>query len=473
MTENEKQLHDAAYQAVVKEGARVEADPYRQVYHRMPPVGLLNDPNGWIQWNGTYHLFFQWNPFAPDHTHKFWGHWTSEDLINWNEEPIALAPSEWFEKNGCYSGSAMELDGKLALLYTGNVKDENNQREAYQCLALSEDGKTFEKKGPLVNSQPEGYTAHFRDPKVWEENGAYYFVIGAQTESEEGQVLLYRSTDFQEWDYIGPFAGSHLNGLGAFGYMWECPDLFKLDGEDVLIVSPQGLEQQGNRFENVYQAGYFTGRADLEAPSFTHGEFRELDEGFEFYAPQTTLDEKGRRLLFGWMGVPDSDEEHQPTTSAGWIHCMTVPRVLRVENGAVVQEPAEELEALRAGEPLEMKVQLAQGAEAAVTPASEIVLETNSASEFSITIRDGLTLTYENGLLTMSRPSFKDGSIETRSTNIASIDELRLFLDSSSAEVFVDGGRTVMTARFFPEPEANIVRISGEGSVIWRSWELA
>lgn len=81
----------------------------------MPPVGLLNDPNGVIYWKGSYHVFFQWQPFQTGHGAKFWGHYTTQDVVNWKREEIALAPSDWFDKNGCYSGSAVTKDDRLYL----------------------------------------------------------------------------------------------------------------------------------------------------------------------------------------------------------------------------------------------------------------------------------------------------------------------------------------------------------------------
>lgn len=140
-------LFNAAYEQAKKNKKVIESDNNRLHFHLMPAVGLLNDPNGFIQFKGVYHVFFQWNPFETAHGAKFWGHYSSTDLINWNEEPIALAPDEWFDKNGCYSGSAVEHEGKMYLFYTGNVKEENGDRSTYQCLAISEDGIHFEKRG--------------------------------------------------------------------------------------------------------------------------------------------------------------------------------------------------------------------------------------------------------------------------------------------------------------------------------------
>src|SRR5699024_814478 len=157
---------DLALETVEKQQETVSADLYRPTYHIAPPTGLLNDPNGWIQWKGTYHLFYQWMPFKTGHGAKFWNHVTSKNLIDWKQEEMALTPSDWFDKDGCYSGSSIEHEGKLKLFYTGNVKD-NDERATYQCLAVSEDGIHFEKKGVLIEL-PEGFTTHFRDPKVWE-----------------------------------------------------------------------------------------------------------------------------------------------------------------------------------------------------------------------------------------------------------------------------------------------------------------
>src|SRR5699024_5400973 len=100
------------------------------------------------------------------------------------------------------------------------------------------------------------------------------------------------------------------------------PDLFRLDGEDVLVVCPQGREAEGDRYQNLYQAGYFTGSFDAEKGSFEHGAFDELDRGFDFYAPQTMLDDSGRRIMIGWMGMTDDREQRHPTIASNWIHAL-------------------------------------------------------------------------------------------------------------------------------------------------------
>jgi beta-fructofuranosidase len=480
MTAREQQLINAAYAEVKKHQETVESDYYRLKYHIMPPVGLLNDPNGFIQFNDTYHLFYQWNPFKTGHGAKFWGHYTSTDLIHWNHEEIALAPSEWFEKNGCYSGSAVEHDGKMLLYYTGNVKDEEGNRESYQCLAISEDGMHFDKKGPVVNLPEQGYTAHFRDPKVWEKDGKWYMVIGAQSEAEEGKVVLYRSANLTDWELLGEMTGSNSEQLDEFGYMWECPDLISLDGKDVLIVSPQGLEPEGDLYNNLYQAGYFVGRLNYENAKFSHGEFNELDRGFEFYAPQTTEDVKGRRLLFGWMGMPEENEEDHPTIEHGWIHTMTLPRELKLMNDKLYQIPVEELTELRQREVTVENAKLSQELQSfdGIDGDSLELLITSSddlAFSMEINIRNNAKVLYnaDEKKLSLERISFANGKWERRSCQLDSLSEMRIFLDTSSIEVFANGGEEVFTARIYPEKSNKKISFSGQGNILIKKWELS
>ncbi len=342
MFDRNNELKELALNEIEKHRETVNQDPYRSQFHLMPPVGLLNDPNGFIQWKGVYHVFFQWMPFKTDHGAKFWGHYTSKDLVSWELQKTALAPGDWYDKNGCYSGSAIEHEDKMLLFYTGNVKDDHGHRETYQCVAESIDGVNFDKKGVALHL-PKGYTPHFRDPKVWEHQGKWYMVIGSQNLVEEGRVVLFESIDLKNWELKGEVTESGHQQLGTFGFMWECPDLFELEGTDILLFSPQGLKPDGYLYQNVYQTGYLTGKLDYNSGKMSHGSFTELDRGFEFYAPQTTLDEKGRRLLIGWMGVPEQGEEYHPTIENKWIHQLTIPRELHLENDRLIQRPCQNL----------------------------------------------------------------------------------------------------------------------------------
>lgn len=320
--------------ALLEKKEIVNKDYWRQKYHIQGQVGLINDPNGFSQFKGKYHMFYQWNPLGTNHKNKTWAHTVSEDLIHWVEQPTALRPDTWYSKDGVYSGSGIVIDEKLYLFYTGNVKNEEGIRESYQCFAVSEDGVNFERWEPSIINQPEGYTRHIRDPKIWEKDGKYYAVLGIQSEKLEGKVVLYSSENINDWTFLGEIAGANRGPLKEFGYMWECPDYFQLKDEktgeiiDVLVASPQGLEPEGDLYNNKYQSGYFLGKLNYEKPEFEiNSKFNELDRGNDFYAPQSMEDNKGRRIMVGWMGIPE--EEDFPTVKNEWIHCLTLPREIK------------------------------------------------------------------------------------------------------------------------------------------------
>ncbi|QHS21837.1 sucrose-6-phosphate hydrolase [Virgibacillus sp. MSP4-1] len=459
--------HAEAYKHVVAD------DPYRLHYHLMPPVGLLNDPNGFIYFKGKYHIFYQWNPFETAHGAKFWGHYISEDLVHWDSAPAALAPDQWYDKNGCYSGSAVVSDGELYLFYTGNVKDEAGNRESYQCVATSQDGIHFEKKGPVIHV-PAGYTAHFRDPKVFRHENNWYMVIGAQTEAEEGLVVLYFSEDLLNWNFLGPITGSRQDQLGDFGYMWECPDLFPLGDKDVLIVSPQGLAPQGIKYQNVFQTGYFSGEVDYQNVRYQHGAFTELDRGFDFYAPQTTLASDGRRLLFGWMGNSEEGDARQPTHEHEWIHALTLPRELEWKDGRLYQKPVRELKHLRKDniERKDVTFESAnpvsfEGINGKVFELEVSILDWNARS-FSIKIGKAVKIRYDKieGILSLEREGFTpDKEMETRKCYLQNLHHLQVYKDTSSIEVFVNHGEEVFSARIFDEPDAESIVFQSDGQL--------
>ncbi len=187
---------------------------------------------------------------------------------------------------------------------------------------------------------PADLTCHVRDPKVWAQDGTYYMVLGARTKDDRGELLVYESADKRSWTHINT-----LTTPEKFGYMWECPDLFELDGQWFLVCSPQGVTRQGNKYQNVYSCGYFPLYGDFRG-AYTLGEFRELDCGFDFYAPQSFA---GRRPppAIGWMGMPDADYTN-PTVAYGWQHCMTVPCNCDATGERILRVPAREIAACAA-----------------------------------------------------------------------------------------------------------------------------
>jgi len=462
---SEAHLLKQALRAVLSGQQRAAADHHRPAWHLAPPVGLMNDPNGFIHFNQRYVLCYQWNPLACAHGAKFWGQWSSADLVNWRHEPLALAPSESYESHGCYSGSAVDNQGVMTLLYTGHGKLDDGSRTAWQCLATRDEQGEFHKHGPVL-ALPEGYTGHVRDPKVWQHDGLWYMVLGAQDLALQGKVLLFRSPDLHQWTSLGEIAGSHVNGLGEFGYMWECPDLFELDGRSVLVVCPQGLPSEEWRWRNTFQSGYFCGSFDYNTHQFRHDEFHELDLGFEFYAPQTCLSDDGRRLLIGWMGIPDGDEFFQPTQANGWMHIMTCPRELTLHGDRLYQQPARELQQLRGEE--SRLAGSAQTLPALPVNSAELALTVSGACELDFAGELHLAIHAQG--VTLRRNNLRSGESEERHWR-GEVRTLRLMCDRSSVEIFINEGEAVMSSRYFPSANPEL-HFSGTGEIGLRHWSL-
>ena len=434
----------------------VPADPWRPGFHLAPPVGFLNDPNGLCRFRGEYHVFYQYAPFDPEGRGvRFWGHYTSRDLLNWERRPVMLCPDEPFDLHGVYSGSALCGDDGLYLYYTGNVKHPEGDyilsgRESNTVLAYSPDGVNLAWKRLLMenNDYPAGLTLHVRDPKVWEQDGRYYMVQGARTREDRGEALIFASSDKLHWTHINT-----LRTAEPFGYMWECPDLFEIDGQWVLLVCPQGVERNGPGLENQYACGCFPLFGDFRG-GYTLGEFIPLDYGFDFYAPQTFADGK-RRLLTGWMGMPDADYIN-PTAARGWQHCLTVPRELRWEGGRPRMYPARELEALRGAA---REAAFSGRCEMELSPMSDLLVSCEGDLSLNLS---GVELKGENGLLTLTVR--EGGCGRTRRTApVGELRSLRVLADASTLEIFANGGEAVLTAKWYPEGLRRTLVLSGKG----------
>lgn len=443
--------------------ANVEADHHRQQFHLQPPVGWLNDPNGLCVYGGQYHAFFQYGPFDVTGGVKHWGHAVSKDLLHWEPLPVMLYPDEPFDCHGVYSGSALIEGTEMYLYYTGNVKhpgdfDYIKQGRGHNvCLAVSHDGKTVASKQCLLYNKdyPAGLTCHVRDPKVFAYEGKYYMVLGARTLEDKGEVLVLESIDKLHWTHINT-----LTTPEPFGYMWECPDLFCLDGQWYLAVSPQGIQCQ-----NIYGCGYFAVYGDWRAHC-TLGEFHEADFGFDYYAPQSFVDENGRRIQIGWMGMPDADYGNAPTVAHGWQHCFTVPRLLtKGPGGTLLQTPVPELDARRSAAALTLR----NGEEASLSPCFDLTAA--PAGDFALTVARGVELVYTEQdstcVLQFTDPAQASGRTQRRTKLSAPCRSVRVVGDRSSLEIFLNDGAAVFSTRYYPAAGDVAVKISGTDALVY------
>ena len=460
--------------AAIEKNVDMTEGRFRLGHHLMPPVGWLNDPNGLCWYKGKYHVFFQYAPFDVEGGLKFWGHYTSEDMIDWKYEGTALYPDSSYDCHGVYSGSALVDDGKLHLFFTGNVKIDgdydyiNEGRETSTLHVESEDGIHFSNKEEVISfsEYPEEFTCHIRDPKVWKENGKYFMVLGGRLKGDKGAVLVYESGDLKEWKLLRTITTPEV-----FGYMWECPDYFELDGEKILSVSPQGLTREEFRFQNIYQSGYFILKED---GSVDVKDFREWDMGFDFYAPQTFTDVQGRRILIGWMGMPDADEEYvNKTIEEGWQHCLTVPRELKLKDGKILQYPVKELENLRKektvlndeNSAVELRVEVNEGFDLVL---EEIAL---TGSSFQISMGGQMLFRYENGTAEIGFPGVTGAGRKVRKAQINELRNIRFLVDTSAAEIYLNDGETVFSTRYYPDREDLLLKIQG-GKFKGNLWNL-
>ena len=458
LTNDLKKLTAAAEKTAAMEGG------FRQKFHLMPPTGWLNDPNGLCQSDGVFHAFFQYSPFDPEGGAKLWGHYTSRNMIDWEYKGVPLYPDQPFDCSGVYSGCAYLEDGQMYLYYTGNVKLEdrddydyvNTGREANTILVTSPDGKQFSRKRLLMRNSdyPSDFTLHVRDPKVWKEDGVYYMLQGARTKDDVGQGILFRSDDKISWSFAG-----RVETKEKFGYMWECPDYFETDGVKIFSASVQGLDGEEWKDRNVYQSGYFLVDGDILG-EYSLSDYRLWDYGFDYYAPQSFEAEDGRRILIGWMGMPDCDEYTNLTIREGWQHCFTFPREVFVRDGIVCQRPVRELDERK---------RPAAAAEGSLERDGDQAYEADITgirnNSFRAVLGEELVLEYRDGRFEMRfADQAKDAVSGGRSLRYRRMEELRsvkILADVSSVEVFINGGEYVFSTRYYPKKYRFCVEAEG------------
>ena len=433
---------------------------FRPHFHIAPPTGLMNDPNGLIFDGEKYHLFYQWFPFDAIHGMKHWKHLITKDFQHY-QSADDLIPCELFESHGCYSGGALKVGDKLAMFYTGNTRrSSDNQRVPYQNLAIFDlNGKLLSKR-PLIENAPEGYTEHVRDPKPYfTEDGKIRFICGAQRENLTGTAIVFEMDNLEDVPrLLGELSLPAFDNKNVF--MWECPDLLKIDDKDVFIWSPQGKEREAHQFQNNYHATYAVGK--LTDLTFEAEYISELDQGFDFYAPQTFggLDNQTHAVLFGWIGLPDLT---YPTDKFKWHSALTLPRELRLEGTKIYQRPIAKIdENLTALYPYHLNGQ----AEIKNLDCAYIKFEANNQA-FDLTFfqnekGQSLRLSYENGLVCLARSQSEQTELmekfdTKRFCEIENLQTVEIFFDRSIIEIFFNHGEKAMTSRFFIENRENTI----------------
>ncbi|TDX81675.1 levanase/fructan beta-fructosidase [Rathayibacter sp. PhB151] len=414
--------------------------------HFTPERNWLNDPNGLVFFGGRWHLYFQHNPNGSDWGDMSWGHASSADLVTWEEHSVALLHGE---DEAIFSGSVV-VDvtgsagfgaGVLVALYT-----LDSSRGQAQALAWSPDGYSWTKQGVVLDRG----TSDFRDPKVFRHADRWVMIA---VEAQHREVHLFASDDLHDWRPLSVFGPA-----GAVEGIWECPDLFELDGRWVLTVS---LNPGGPAGGSGQQ--YFVG--DFDGIAFTAERWGWLDRGRDFYAG-VTFDSApgGERVMLGWM----SNWDYAAQVPTGpWRGSMTLPRRLSLNADRVLRQSVAGgpwggravLE--RRDEPVDGRLALPVATDCCRIDA---VLRLGSARAVGLRLREGVSaatvVAWDGAELTVDRgasgstgfsPSF--ASCSRAPLAGGETVALSIWVDASSIEVFAADGALVLTEQIFPGEE--------------------
>lgn len=401
-------------------------------YHFYAPKGWINDPNGVIFYKDNYHIFYQYNPYENHWNNISIGVATSKDLLKFDDFKVALAPTK--EVDGIFSGSIIEKDDNLHLIYTKHI-ERNNFRKESISEAFSNDGIGFksdfkdlvdEDTLPLFDSE------NFRDPFIYKEKDTYYLFIASRDKEENlGKVFVLRSKTLDNFKYyfeIGP--------LEVFGEMVECPAIGKIGDYYVLVYSKIKKDESG---KDIHTTGYLLLDMDLENGDYAILKCGVMDASKDFYAPQLFKTESGELALISWFDSWDYkpfEQEHN-LKSCG---IFTYPRILEIENGAIIQKPYKEIQ-----KHVETQFKYLGGF---IKTTSLIKLV--AFDEFKIDfINDKnekvLELLYYKDRLHLRSGDLIDTSIFEYKEEAV----LLIMLDNSSCEIFVNHGKETMSKRVY------------------------
>ncbi len=446
------------------ERSRLAGDRLRPQFHLLPAANWMNDPNGPIFYRGRYHMFFQYDPNGAFWGSMHWAHATSPDMIHWQHEPIAIAPTtDGWDRDGVFSGSAV-LDGTTpTVIYTGvlpagspseiTLDDGNHKWREVQCMAIAKDPglRTWQKMpNPVILRPPEHLAVTgFRDPGVWKEGKEWLLTLGSGIKGKGGAVLLYESRDLRRWTYRHPLIEAKGTGHPAAnpvdnGEMWECPDFFPLGDRHVLLYSAMG--------KVFWKTGSYRNR------KFTPGKEGVVDFG-AYYAAKTMLDEHGNRILWGWIPETRPESEYR---AAGWAGVMALPRVLSLAPDKSLRMSASpEAKGMRTSHSVAQRDDRNRAKALAGVRISDLASEIEA--RFAAKRGFHLRLLSEKGekFTEISfEPQQKDAELKVNGIAGALATEsaitLRMFVDGSVVEV-VANDMTAITARVYVAPSSPLL----------------
>lgn len=496
-------IPEISYEDIKLDRSLLTDDRHRPQYHISPPAHWMNEPHAPIYFNGHYHLFYQHNPQGPFWHQIHWGHWVSDDMVNWRDLPIALAPEKLgVDPDAVWSGSAAyDENGVPALFFTaGDDRAKPNQSVGLARSTYLEDGNNdlvswIKHPNPLIIQQEGiGLFGDFRDPFVWKEGDLWYLLIGSGIEGGTGTALAYTSTNMTEWKYKGPFYTSDIKKYPYLGPVWELPVLLPLgknkDGQEkhLFVISPVGL---GADVEVFYWIGSFNKEKFTFTPDQEEPELIDVGD-FHFTGPSGMVDPKtGRNIIFT---IAQGERTPELDYSAGWAHNGGLPvHVFLREDGRLGVKPIEELHSLRINKLVSFQNKSMEEANMLLEDVKgdmleiQIELQAVKAEQMGIQIRrspngEEETLIYYdaiNAILKVDRTKttlshyerskgIQGGKLELHGENV----KLHIYLDRSMIEAYANGLKS-LTTRAYPSREDSLgIQVWGNGSLIIKTMEI-
>lgn len=443
----------------IKEKQHTINDYYRGVFHMQPPIGWMNDPNGLVYFKDNFHLYYQFYPYDASTGAMHWGQFISSDLISYTDESVALAPTNQDMETGCFSGSSIVVGDKNYIVYTNHFERDGIKKEN-QYMLFSNDGVIYQKiNHPVVDVSclpPNISKEDFRDPAVYKINDSYYMFIGGKLIKEnKGILLVFKSTNLEKFEfdfYFGP--------IKEFGDMLECPDYLKIDNKDIFIFSACNLPQEENSYHNVNSSLYMVGKLDLENKTYVIESIRELDKGDAFYAPKMIAN-YDKHIMIAWMEMWGKDI---PTIKWGhkWSGSFTFPRELSLKDNTIYQWPIDNIKNYyKETKILCHQDVISRHADITLKCKNDFILKFLNPNNDDLYVEIGkknnhiyLDTTHSNNM---------NGFVRLNDDIIESNFEIRILLDSSSIEIFINKGKETISSRIYLESKEYAVNLLGEG----------
>ena len=448
--------------------SRYASSLWRPLFHGMPSGSWTNETHGMTYSGGKFHVFFQKNANGPYMSRLHWGHITSENLYDWREEPIAIAPGESYDIKGCWSGCVYDNNGTPTILYTAV---DNARAVIAQAAPADASLIDWNKQGIVINGRPSGLSDDFRDPYYFTVGGQQYIIVGT-SKNGVGACTLHK-LEGGTWTNDGAifFQGGNANQHGTF---WEMPNVTDMGGGKWLFTcTPLGM---GSGVRTLCWTGSI-GADGKFVPDGNSVQYLEMGgisrDGYGLLSP-TIYKKDGKTLMLGI--VPDK----LPTNvnyDMGWAHNYSLPREISLAaDGSLVQKPYSGLTAMRTATTATRNMTL-NGTES-LAPVSGRQIEL--LGEFTVTsgkmgfnfLKSGdnkVALTYDaaSGNLTLDMTTLSRTVNDSRVYNgvysaalpkrVAEGEKLKLhvYLDGSIADIFVND-TWAYSVRLFPNDAAQV-----------------